>query len=177
MLQKAKPENVECIDRLVSALAQLQSDELISWARLHEISGPRYDLQDEHNHLLKRAMAIVKTEQGVTFQNIPGSGYKRMPRALAYKVGAKARESAVRKAKKAKKDIANVIAKRGNDMSETDTKRAIAEMCGLGAIANVGGNHKAAAQMRQSMADRANVAGPLPKFDLLKAFRQKEDTG
>ena len=171
MFFKSSPEQTACAGRLSSTLSQQQVEQTLSYAALNEIAGGGFDLLGKHRHILYRAIKMAEADQGCIFASVRGVGIKRLSRSRTPDVGVNFRRRVRRGAKRASARILHVVTKRGNDMSETDRRRSIAEAAGLGAIATVAGA-KFAHHMDRTLPRNMDIASPIPRFDVLKLFQK-----
>lgn len=171
---KPRPENTEAKARLVSALGQIPEAGMLSHAALHEIAGPGLDLVGKHKHILANARKIAEKERGVVLVAMPGVGVKRLEEPRVELVAVDKAAFIRRGCRRHATRILQVVARRPNNMTDTDTKRAIAGASHLGAIGQIAGRATASA-IRRATAKTGTPVSPIPRKDILRMFRGQDD--
>lgn len=153
----SNPEKEIEVDSLANALLELPIRQVISYAALSEIVG--YNIQRKPFALMK-ARQRVEAQTGMRFGTVKGEGVKKLDGASVAGIGANARRSI---AKRAKRQAARLTGLRYNDIDAKTQARIDAERSLLGAIS-------AAARAEVERVEEHTKTGPVVAakvFDLM----------
>lgn len=131
MAYESTPVRQAIRDKLVDAFASVSVQGLITHKEIAEILGKKITSPDAIKH---SAFRVAAEEHGAVFENIRGTGYRRIAAGEVHRVGAAARVSIRAKARRGVKKITAVLASRSNNMGNPERIRAHAEIGLLGMI-------------------------------------------
>ncbi len=131
MAFESTPERQAIRDRLVDAFAEVSIQGVITHQQIAAIIGKRTSSPDA---IKFAAFKIAAEDHGAVFENIRGTGYRRIAAGEVHRVGSAARVSIRGKAKRGVKKIAAVLASNSNSMTSQDRVKAHAEIGLLGMI-------------------------------------------
>lgn len=124
----SNPETEIEVERLASVLTDLPISAIATYSELSRAVG--YDVQERPFTLMK-ARDIVERETGLRLSTVKREGVKKLDAAAIAGIGAEARKSIARRAKRQAKRLAGLSY---NDIDRTTQQRIDAERSLLGAI-------------------------------------------
>jgi hypothetical protein len=147
MAYESTPERLEIRNRLVDAFLQVSVQGLITHKEIADLIGKKTTSPDAIKH---SAFRVASDEHGIVFENIRGTGYRRIAAGDVHRVGTQTRHSIRGKAKRGTKKILAVLSSNSNSMTNPERIRAHAEVGILGMIRMAAGRGSAAKAYREA---------------------------
>lgn len=158
MAYESTPERLAIRDRLVDAFARVSVQGLITHKEIADIIGKKTTSPDA---IKFAAFKIAAEDHGAVFENIRGTGYRRIAAGEAHRIGSTVRVSIRGKAKRGAKKITAVLASNSNTMTNQERIKAHAEIGLLGMIRMAAGRGAAArAHQAAAVADEKRQKPP-----------------
>lgn len=110
----------------------------------------------DHRHLIPRAITLAAREAGAVFGSVRKVGYQRLAPQEAYILGSNARGRIRRTAKRAAEAISAAVTAT-NDLSDTDKRRAYAEVNSLGLIRHLAADKQVSAAAAEPKAEPLGI--------------------
>jgi hypothetical protein len=123
----SSPENLLIIDALAAALRELPEEQILTRARIA-------NLTKDKPHLLYRALKLVERDDGCVFATVIGVGVKKLKPSDAHVIGVRTREQVARRVGKTKKKIVGVLRTNENKLNAQERSVISTEINKLGLI-------------------------------------------
>lgn len=147
MAYESTPERLLIRDNLVDAFLRVSIQGLITHKEIADIIGKKTTSPDAIKH---SAFRIASNDHGVVFENIRGTGYRRIAAGEVHRVGTQTRHSIRGKAKRGTQKILAVLSANSNSMSNQERIKAHAEIGILGMIKMAAGRAAAGRAHREA---------------------------
>lgn len=149
MAYESTPARIAIRDKLVNLFVQVSVEGVVTHEQIAKVIGARTTSPDALKH---SAFKIAAEEHGVAFENIRGTGYRRLAAGDIHRVGHHVRHSIRGKARRGSRKMIAVMAANPNSMSNTERLRAHAEIGLMGMIQMAAGRGAAARAYRAAEA-------------------------
>lgn len=164
MAFESTPERLAIRNRLVDALLEASTGQVISHDAIARVLGKRTTSPDAIKHA---AFKVCEQEHGAAFENVRGVGYRRLKPAELQRVGAATRHSIRGKAKRGSRKIEAVLSANANSMTNGEKKAAYVELGLLGMVKMAAGHAAARKAHSGDVADNQNK--PAKPGDIAKS--------
>lgn len=166
MAYESTPERLEIRNRLVDAFLHVSVQGLITHKEIADLLGKKTTSPDAIKH---SAFRIASDEHGVVFENIRGTGYRRIAAGDVHRVGTQTRHSIRGKAKRGTKKILAVLSTNSNSMSSGERIKAHAEIGILGMIKMAAGRGAANRAYAEAEKQQDTTHKPPTQEDIARA--------
>ncbi|XKM40376.1 hypothetical protein A4U53_031085 [Rhizobium ruizarguesonis] len=166
MAYESTPVRLEIRNKLVDAFLQVSAQGLITHKEIADLIGKKTTSPDAIKH---SAFRVASDEHGIVFENIRGTGYRRIAAGDVHRVGTQTRHSIRGKVKRGSKKILAVLSTNSNSMTNGERIKAHAELGILGMIRMAAGRGAAAKAYREAERHEEKYQKPPTQEEISKA--------